>query len=91
MKNKLTLVMDDEVIYNAKLYAKKKEESLSSLVENYLKAVAQDEQLVKNKIAPAKKLNPKVAKLKGVLNISKQFNYKEELGNILLEKYNKLK
>jgi hypothetical protein len=40
MKTKLTLVMEDEVIYKAKQYAKKKEESLSSLVEHYLKAVA---------------------------------------------------
>ena len=35
--------------------------------------------------------NIKVAKLKGVLKIHKNFNYKEELGNILLERYNKLK
>ena len=49
MKTKLTLVMEDEVIYNAKKYAKKKEESLSSLVENYLKAVANDEKYTKNK------------------------------------------
>lgn len=91
MKTKLTLVMEDEVIYNAKKYAKKKEESLSSLVENYLKAVANDEKYTKNKKSSSKKLNPKVAKLKGVLNIPKNFNYKVELGNILLERYNKLK
>ena len=60
MKTKLTLVMEDEVIYNAKKYAKKKEESLSSLVENYLKAVANDEKYTKNKKSSPKKLNPKV-------------------------------
>jgi len=91
MKTKLTLVMEDEVIYNAKKYAKKKEESLSSLVENYLKAVAVQEKTIKNVKSTSKKLNPKVAKLKGVLKIHKNFNYKEELGNILLERYNKLK
>ena len=91
MKTKLTLVLEDEVIYNAKNYAKKKEESLSSLVENYLKAVTTEAKSVKNKKIPLKKLNPKVAKLKGVLKIPKNFNYKEELGNILLERYNKLK
>ena len=48
MKTKLTLVVEDEVIYNAKIYAKKKEESLSSLVQNYLKAVANDEKATKN-------------------------------------------
>ena len=91
MKTKLTLVLEDEVIYNAKKYAKKKEESLSSMVENYLKAVTADEKGAKNKKPNVKKLNPKVAKLKGVLNIPNNFNYKEELGNILLERYNKLK
>jgi hypothetical protein len=91
MKTKLTLVMDDEVIYNAKKYAKKKDESLSSLVEHYLNAVSNEDKGVKNKRANVKKLNPKVAKLKGVLNIPKNFNYKEELGSILLERYNKLK
>jgi len=91
MKTKLTLVMEDEVIYNAKKYAKKKEESLSSLVENYLKAISNEDKGAKMKKAVSKKLNPKVAKLKGVLNIPKNFNYKEELGNILLERYNKLK
>ena len=49
MKTKLTLVVEDEVIYNAKIYAKKKEESLSSLVENYLKAVAVNGKVEKNK------------------------------------------
>ena len=88
MKTKLTLVMEDEVIYNAKLYAKKKEESLSSLVENYLKAVAVDIKDEKNK---TKKLHPKSAQLKGVINLPKNFNYKNELGKILLERYNKLK
>ena len=91
MKTKLTLVMEDEVIYNAKKYAKKKEESLSSLVENYLKAISNEDKGAKMKKAVSKKLNPKVAKLKGVLNIPKNFNYKEELGNILFERYNKLK
>jgi hypothetical protein len=88
MKTKLTLVMEDEVIYNAKIYAKKKEESLSSLVENYLKAVAVNGKVEKNK---TKKLHPSIAKLKGIINLPKNFNYKKELGKILLERYNKFK
>jgi predicted HicB family RNase H-like nuclease len=43
MNTKLTLVMEDEVIYKAKSYAQKKGTSLSSLIENYLKTVANDE------------------------------------------------
>jgi len=92
MKTKLTLVMEDDVIYNAKKYAKKAETSLSSMVENYLKAVAIEKKGTKlNKSNTIKKLNPKVAKLKGVLHVPKDFNYKEALGQILLERYNKLK
>lgn len=91
MKTKLTLVMEEEVIYNAKKYAKKNDQSLSSLVENYLKVVSNEDKGSKNMKTTLKKLNPKVAKLKGVLNIPKSFNYKEELGKFLLERYNKLK
>ena len=72
MKTKLTLVVEDEVIYNAKIYAKKKEESLSSLVENYLKAVAVNGKVEKNK---TKKLHPSIAKLKGVINLPKNFDF----------------
>jgi hypothetical protein len=88
MKTKLTLVMEDEVIYHAKIYAKKKEESLSSMVENYLKAVTVNGKVEKNK---TKKLHPSIAKLKGIINLPKNFNYKKELGKILLDRYNKLK
>ena len=71
MKTKLTLVMDDAVIYNAKKYAKKADTSLSSMVENYLKAVASEKKAAKlNKSNLIKKLNPNVAKLKGVLQVS---------------------
>lgn len=92
MKTKLTLVMEDTVIYDAKKYAKKRGTSLSSLVENYFKAVANEKKAAKlNKSNTIKKLNPKVAKLKGVLHVPKDFNYKEALGQILFERYNKLK
>lgn len=38
-----------------------------------------------------KKLNPKIEKLKGVLNLPPNFDYKKAIGEYLLEKYNKLK
>ena len=38
-----------------------------------------------------KKLNPKILKLKGVLNLPPNFDYKKAIGEYLLEKYNKLK
>jgi hypothetical protein len=91
MKTKLTLVMEDEVIYNAKKYAKKKEESLSSLVENYLKAVAMGQTNDDSKKNVAKKRTSPIEKYKGIINIPADYNYKEEIGKYLLDKYNKLK
>jgi hypothetical protein len=91
MKTKLTLVMEDEVIYNAKKYAKNKAESLSSLVENYLKMVAVGQTNEKGKKAVSKKRTSPIEKYRGIINIPDEYNYKEEVGKYLLEKYNKLK
>lgn len=92
MNTKLTLVMEDEVIYKAKSYAQKKGTSLSSLVENYLKTVANDEKPNKDaNLLKHAQLHPKVAKLKGVLNLPAHFNYKEEITKALVQKRNKLK
>lgn len=90
MKTKLTLVMDDEVIYNAKKYAKK-EESLSSLVEHYLKAVAQGQEIESGKNVNIKKVKSPIEKYRGIINLSQDYDYKKEIGQYLLTKYNKLK
>ncbi len=37
---KLTLTIDEQVVRNAKLYAKKKNRSVSGLVEEYLRTIA---------------------------------------------------
>ncbi len=91
MKTKLTLVMDDEVIYNAKKYAKKKEESLSSLVEHYLKAVAQGQEIELGKNVNIKKVKSPLEKYRGIINLPQDYDYKKEIGQYLLTKYNKLK
>jgi len=39
MKTKLTLSLQEDVIEQAKAYAKDQETSISSLVENYLKVI----------------------------------------------------
>ena len=92
MKTKLTLVMDDAVIYNAKKYAKKADTSLSSMVENYLKAVASEKKAAKlNKSNLIKKLNSVIEKYRGIISLPADYDYKKEIANYLLEKYNKLK
>jgi len=90
MKTKLTLVMDDAVIYNAKKYAKKADTSLSSMVENYLKAVASEKSKTRIKDS-AKKLNSLIEKHRGIISVPDDYDYKKEIGNYLLAKYNKLK
>lgn len=91
MKTKLTLVMEDEVIYNAKIYAKKKAESLSSLVENYLKAVSETSKMSNQKKANSKKSTSLIEKHRGIIRLPEEFDYKKEIGLYLVKKYNKLK
>ena len=91
MKTKLTLVMEDEVIYNAKIYAKNKEESLSSLVENYLKAVAVSSKLTNPKKSNSKKSISLIEKYRGIISLPDNYDYKKEIGLYLLKKFNKLK
>lgn len=40
MRTKLTLTIDKQVVDKAKLYAKKKNRSVSKLVEEYLKSIS---------------------------------------------------
>jgi ABC-type phosphate transport system ATPase subunit len=80
MTTKLTLTMEDSVIASAKKYARKKGQSLSDIVENYLKSIAAPEETTE-------KLSPKVTKLMGVIKLPQDYDYKKELGNALATKY----
>lgn len=80
MTTKLTLTMEDKVIDSAKKYARSKGKSLSDIVENYLKSIAADE--ISNE-----DLSPKVARLKGVIKLPENFDYKKELADALVKKY----
>jgi hypothetical protein len=91
MKTKLTLVMEDEVIYSAKKYAKNKEQSLSSLVENYLKAIALGQTNEKSAHRDDKKIKSPIEKYRGIIQLPTDYDYKKDVGHYLLEKYNKLK
>ena len=81
--NKLTLTIDPSVIEQAKRYAASQEQSLSKLVENYLKTLpetpATDE--------PALKLTGLVAELAGVLDDKAIKNDRSEYRDYLQDKY----
>jgi hypothetical protein len=81
MNTKLTLTIDDTIIQQAKKYAKRKESSLSNIVENYLKV------LVSEKKPSETELTPIVKSLKSSFSAEPDFDYKKELTKKLSEKY----
>ena len=80
MITKLTLTIEDKVIYAAKKYARQKGKSLSDIVENYLRSISAREITTEG-------LSPKLARLKGVITLPGDFDYKKELGNAIIKKY----
>jgi hypothetical protein len=82
MTSKLTLSIEDQVIVSAKKYAKGKGESLSGLVENYLRSIS-------GQGSDSIEISPRVRKLMGRMKASKSFDYKKDLGNALAKKYSK--
>ncbi len=82
MNTKLTLTIEKDVIKIAKQYAKEKGQSLSEIVENYFKFVALQRVSIEEE-----KLSPRVRKLRGILKVDKDFNYKQTLTEELSKKY----
>ena len=80
MQTKLTLTLEQNIIEQAKGYAKSKGRSLSELIENYLKVVLDDKK-------SAIKLSPSIKKLKGSIKLPDNFDYKKDLTDALSEKY----
>ena len=89
MNTKLTLSIDDAVVRKAKKYAKANEVSLSQLIENYLKMLTHDVRY--SKAEEPRERYSKLAKLRGLVRLPAEFDYKEELTSILKERYMKLK
>ena len=81
MSTKLTLTIDESIIERAKKYAKSKENSLSNIIENYLKI------LVKDSTNAETELTPIVKSLKGSFSSNSDFDYKKELTERLSDKY----
>ncbi len=74
MNTKLTLTIDEKVVNKAKIYARKKGNSLSGIVANYLKAVT------KNSVNETDvDLSLLVKSLKGSFSVRSGFDYKKEL------------
>ncbi len=80
MDTKLTLSLDKNVIEQAKKYAKKKNISLSKLIEAYLNKAS-----LLEKEEPV--ISPLVKSLSGVIRLPKDFNHKKGYSDYLSEKY----
>lgn len=83
MTTKLTLTIEDEVIHQAKSYANAHNQSLSSMVESYLRALTASAQ------RGPKKHAPQVARLKGSVQLPEDFNDKRAMAEALAKKYGK--
>lgn len=82
MNTKLTLTLKKEIIDQAKKYASEKGRSLSEMVENYFKYLTE--------INPEEKsdeLSPRVKKLRGIVKVKSDFDYKEILDEERIKKY----
>jgi hypothetical protein len=80
MDTKLTLNVDKSVIERAKEYAKSHKISLSKLIETYLASLT-------NKKSQETEITPLVESLTGVIELDKDFDYKNGYSDYLMEKY----
>ena len=81
MDTKLTVKLDSNVIEQAKSYAKKKNTSLSKLIESYLALLVEPNE--KSEVTPL------VNSLSGIVSLPKNFDSKKDYAKHLLSKYSK--
>jgi len=82
MNTKLTLTLKKEIIEQAKKYASEKGRSLSEMVENYFKYLTE----LKLEEKP-EKLSPRVKKLRGIVKVNPDFDYKKILDEERVKKF----
>lgn len=81
MKTKLTLKLNDSIIEQEKLYAKKKNTSLSKLIKSYLTLL--------NEPTENQAITLLVKSLSGVVDLPQDFDYKKDYKKHLTYKYSK--
>jgi hypothetical protein len=84
MTTKLTLTIQEDVIKTAKKYAATNGSSLSGIVENYLKTL----RVIEPKKVPV--FSPKVKKLKGIISLPGNFDYKKLLAEEITKKHSNI-
>lgn len=84
MDAKLTLKLDKNVIENAKQYASLNKQSLSRLIESYLKAITEKEKKIQDDDF---EISPFIKSFRTGVKIPPDLDYKKEYGEYLSEKY----
>ena len=81
MDTKLTLKLNGDIIEQAKTYAKKKNTSLSKLIESYLGLLIDPDE--------KQEVTPLVKSLSGVIDLPKNYDNRTNYRKHLLNKYSK--
>ena len=80
MDSKLTLRLNSIVIARAKSYAKKRNTSLSRMIESYLDSVTKEDN-------SGIEITPLVKRLSGVIEIPADYDYRKDYPDYLDQKY----
>lgn len=80
MDAKLTLKLDRDVIERAEAYAQKRQQSLSALVESYLRFIAQREE-----DSSHLEVSPTVRELSGIIQLDEETELSEIYADYLLD------
>jgi len=81
METKLTLKLDKNVIKQVKIYAKRRNVSLSKMVENYFISITEEKKTKKEKFSPI------VRELSGIIDLNDNKNNRDNYTDYLIEKY----
>jgi hypothetical protein len=84
MDNKLTLKLDNQIIERAKTYARKRNTSLSKLVESYLEFLTTG-----HSSHEGQEVTPLVKSISGVIDPDASLDYKASYKKHLTKKYSK--
>ncbi|MCF7886395.1 MAG: DUF6364 family protein [Candidatus Marinimicrobia bacterium] len=82
MNKKLTLSIEEDLIKEAKKYARYKNQSLSSLVQKYFAMLVSDDEALE-----VTDLSPTVKELSGILKLEEDIDVKEEYKKHIIKKY----
>jgi hypothetical protein len=82
MNTKLTLTLEKQVIDQAKKYAADQGKSLSEMVESYFRYITESSPKLNTG-----RLSPRVEKLRGIMQVDADFDYKEVLNAAKDDKY----